>query len=64
MKSTQEKHNHKKVLPQTAFDLICGMEVDPALAKHRAEYNDEIYYFCSTTCKNHFVMDPQKYLGS
>jgi hypothetical protein len=44
MKSTQEKHNHKKVLPQTAFDLICGMEVDPALAKHRAEYNDEIYY--------------------
>ncbi len=64
MKSTKEKYQQKNKLPVVAFDLICGMEVDPTECKHHTEHNSEVYYFCSTNCKNHFVMNPQKYLGN
>jgi len=50
-------------LEKKAVDVICGMELDPAHTKLHVEYNGEIYYFCSTVCKNHFVTDPQKYIG-
>ena len=43
------------------FDLVCGMEVDSAEAKHTSEYKGETYYFCSASCKEHFVNDPEKY---
>jgi len=46
-----------------ALDVICGMEVDPAHTKLHIEHKGEVYYFCSTVCKNHFVNDPQKYVG-
>ena len=45
------------------FDLVCGMEVDSAEAKHTSEYKCETYYFCSASCKEHFVNDPEKYVG-
>lgn len=46
-----------------ALDVICGMEVDPAQTKLHVEHKGEIYYFCNTVCKNHFVNNPQKYVG-
>ncbi len=46
-----------------ALDVVCGMEVDPLHAKLHVEHSGEVYYFCSTTCKNHFVNDPEKYVG-
>lgn len=46
------------------IDVVCGMELDPAHAKLHAEYKGEIYYFCSTVCKNHFVNKPENYVGN
>ncbi|HEX2256671.1 MAG TPA: heavy metal translocating P-type ATPase, partial [Afifellaceae bacterium] len=47
----------------TVKDPVCGMDVDPHNAKHRAEYNGHPYYFCSARCKERFEADPEKYLG-
>ena len=45
-------------------DPVCGMEVDPASAKHRAEHDGETYYFCSSGCKSKFLVDPNHFLKS
>ena len=49
--------------PQTFFDVVCGMELTPDKIKHTVEHKDGIYHFCSKSCKDHFVNDPQKYIG-
>ena len=46
----------------SVLDPVCGMTVDPATAKHKAEHNGETYYFCSAGCKTKFTADPEKYL--
>src|SRR5712671_1029711 len=46
-----------------AKDPVCGMEVDPATARHRAEHDGRTYYFCSAGCRAKFAADPVKYLG-
>ncbi len=43
-------------------DPVCGMEVDPHTAKHRAEHGGHPYYFCSDGCRTKFVADPATYL--
>ena len=48
---------------EKAFDVVCGMELDPSRAELHAEYRGEIYYFCSKTCRDHFTNDPEKYSG-
>ena len=45
-------------------DPVCGMSVDPATAKHRAEHAGATYYFCSAGCRGKFVAEPAKYLGA
>src|SRR5262245_14895900 len=45
-----------------AKDPVCGMTVDPATAKHRAEHAGRTYYFCSAGCRAKFEADPAKYL--
>lgn len=50
--------SEKKVL-----DVVCGMELDPAHTKLYVEHRSEVYYFCNTTCKNHFVNNPEKYVS-
>ncbi len=47
-----------------AFDLVCGMELNMGDVRHSFEHNGKEYYFCSKTCKNHFVDDPDKYVGN
>jgi Cu+-exporting ATPase len=44
-------------------DPVCGMSVDPATAKHRAEHAGATYYFCSAGCRGKFVAEPAKYLA-
>jgi len=44
-------------------DPVCGMSVDPATAKHKAEYGGETYSFCCPGCRDKFVAEPQRYLG-
>ena len=47
-----------------ATDPVCGMKVDPATARHSAQYEGQTYYFCAPGCKRAFEADPAKYLGS
>ena len=46
-----------------AKDPVCGMSVDPATAKHKAEHAGAIYYFCSGGCREKFVADPVRFLA-
>ena len=46
----------------TVRDPVCGMDVDPHSAKHRAEHGGHPYYFCSDGCRTKFVADPAAYL--
>jgi P-type Cu+ transporter len=62
---------HKHHLPTSmanaksslAKDPVCGMSVDPATAKHRAEHAGAAYYFCSAGCREKFVADPARFLA-
>ena len=47
-----------------AIDPVCGMAVDPQKTPHRDEYQRQIYYFCSASCRTKFIADPQRYLGT
>ena len=44
-------------------DPVCGMTVDAARAKHRAEHGGEAFYFCSAGCAERFRKDPQAVLA-
>ncbi|HEX7285953.1 MAG TPA: heavy metal translocating P-type ATPase [Candidatus Angelobacter sp.] len=46
-----------------AKDPVCGMTVDPNIARGRAEYLGKTYYFCSAGCETRFKADPVKYLS-
>jgi Cu+-exporting ATPase len=39
------------------------MRVDPATAKHSAEFAGQTYYFCCGGCRDKFLAAPQRYLG-
>ncbi len=43
-------------------DPVCGMSVDPAIARHQAEVHGQTYYFCSAGCRAKFVANPDQYL--
>lgn len=42
-------------------DVVCGMQVDPAKAAGKSEYNGKTYYFCSPICKKKFDANPSQY---
>ena len=44
-------------------DPVCGMDVDPHTAKHRADHQGRTYYFCAAGCRSKFLADPERYLG-
>jgi Cu+-exporting ATPase len=46
-----------------AKDPVCGMNVNPATAKHRAKHAGKTYYFCCGHCAQKFQVDPEKYLA-
>ncbi|HZB02466.1 MAG TPA: YHS domain-containing protein [Actinomycetota bacterium] len=41
---------------------VCGMRLDPDDAAATAEHGGKIYYFCSETCHDAFVSDPDTYV--
>ncbi len=47
----------------TVKDPVCGMNVNSETSKHRAEYDGQIYHFCSAGCRTKFVADPPPYLA-
>ena len=52
-----------KSTQSVVIDPVCGMTVDPATAKARADYEGKTYYFCCPGCAQKFTADPQKYLA-
>jgi YHS domain-containing protein len=42
-------------------DVVCGMQVDPAQAAGKSEYNGKTYYFCAPVCKKKFDANPDQY---
>jgi len=43
------------------MDPVCGMVVDVDSAENSVDFRGEKVYFCSESCKNAFVRDPEKY---
>jgi Cu+-exporting ATPase len=59
----ERQHDHGKPTAEgAATDPVCGMIVDPATAKHRAELAGRTYFFCSAGCCRKFEADPGQYL--
>ncbi len=44
-------------------DPVCGMNVNPATAKHKFEHDGKNTFFCSAGCVEKFKADPAKYLA-
>ncbi len=47
-----------------AVDPVCGMDVEIATARHLAQYEGTLYYFCSVGCRARFMRDPASYVGA
>ncbi|TAK22750.1 MAG: YHS domain-containing protein [Chloroflexota bacterium] len=43
-------------------DPVCGMDIDPATARHTSAHEGQTYYFCAPGCKRAFDGEPDKYL--
>jgi P-type Cu+ transporter len=54
--------NSPSPLPTLERDPVCGMNVNPATAKHIHEHGGKNYYFCCAGCVEKFKADPAKYL--
>ena len=48
--------------PAGMKDPVCGMNVDPATAKHKLDYEGKPYAFCSESCLEKFKTDHGRYL--
>jgi Cu+-exporting ATPase len=48
--------------PALERDPVCGMNVNPATAKHVHEHAGKKYYFCCAGCGEKFKANPQGYL--
>src|SRR5215831_14169297 len=57
-------HRHAPEPPPDARDPVCGITVDPAVAKHRAEHAGHSYVFCGARCEEKFTADPARYAVS
>jgi Cu+-exporting ATPase len=51
-------------MENTVKDPVCGMDIEPATAAGKSEYNGQTYYFCSSGCKQSFDQDPARYAGN
>jgi Cu+-exporting ATPase len=47
----------------SATDPVCGMSVDPASARHSADFAGKTYYFCCAGCREKFLAEPRRYVG-
>jgi xanthine dehydrogenase accessory factor len=48
--------------PAEALDPVCGMTVEIAGARHRAEVHGQAFYFCCGGCRERFLASPERYL--
>jgi YHS domain-containing protein len=43
-------------------DPVCGMELEEASAAAEVDYQGNRYYFCSESCREEFLSQPQAYV--
>jgi xanthine dehydrogenase accessory factor len=53
-----------EVMPVTATDPVCGMEVMADESGRPYEYEGTTYYFCCPACRKAFSTNPEEYLRS
>lgn len=46
-----------------AKDPVCGMDVDEKKAAGKSDYKGQVYYFCSSGCKQSFDKDPERFIS-
>jgi YHS domain-containing protein/positive regulator of sigma E activity len=51
-----------KPVSQGAIDPVCGMQIDPARAAVKIDYEGKTYYFCNAGCLEAFIREPSRYL--
>ena len=51
-----------KPATQGTIDPVCGMEVDPARAAAKIDYEGKTYFFCNAGCLEAFIREPLRYL--
>lgn len=44
------------------IDPVCGMTVEVATARHRAEHEGREYFFCNVRCREKFLAEPARWL--
>jgi Cu+-exporting ATPase len=55
--------NPSNPVPTLERDPVCGMNVNPATAKHVHNHRGKNFYFCCAPCVEKFKADPAKYLA-
>lgn len=56
-----EEANMTLNAPAKVTDPVCRMEINPAEAAGKSEYQGHTYYFCNPSCKRQFHQNPQQY---
>ena len=46
------------------LDPVCLMDVDPATARHKVEYQGRTIAFCAPSCKKLFLENPAAYVAA
>ena len=65
--ATDQEHHHDMTRtstasdPDTATDPVCGMTVEIDEDTRSAEYDGEVFHFCSENCETKFGKDPFYY---
>jgi len=59
-----DRHDHDAASPGLATDPVCGMSVDPATARHRAQHEGKHYFFCGPRCVEQFTAEPERFVGA
>ena len=58
-------HQHEAKSPPTLVkDPVCGMDVDPSMARFQATFEGRTFYFCSQNCHDRFTANPEQYAAA
>jgi len=61
---SESRHREEnRIVDVSVKDPVCGMAVDPAQPRGKAEHAGRTYYFCSPACMHKFVSSPAAYLA-
>lgn len=44
-------------------DPVCGMDIEATTAAGQTEHTGQTYYFCGSSCKEKFDLNPEQYLS-